>query len=65
MTKKLDTAIDAIGERVEQICEFLHEIDPAEPVDQEALASAMHDCANVSQSMDSLKRVVNRDAKTD
>lgn len=60
MTKKLDSAIDSIGERVSHICEFLHEIEPDKPVDKKALDSAMHDCSNVSQSMSSLKRVVQK-----
>lgn len=60
MTKKLDGAIDSIGERVTHICEFLHEIEPGKPVDKEALDAAMHDCSNVSQSMSSLKRVVSK-----
>lgn len=60
MTKNLDAAIDSIGERVTHICEFLHELEPGQPVDPEALADAVHDCSNVSQSMNSLKRVVKR-----
>ncbi|WP_157944643.1 hypothetical protein [Mangrovicella endophytica] len=60
MTKKLDGAIDSIGERVTNICEFLHDLEPGKPIDEKALHEAMHDCSNVSQSMMSLKRVVNR-----
>ncbi|MCQ0989813.1 hypothetical protein [Jiella marina] len=60
MTKKLDTAIDSISDRVTDICEFLHDLQPGEPIDPEALAEARHDCSNVTQSMGSLKRVVNR-----
>lgn len=60
MTKNLDAAIDSIGERVNHICEFLHDLEPGQPVDAAALADAVHDCSNVSQSMNSLKRVVKR-----
>ncbi|MBP0615419.1 hypothetical protein [Jiella mangrovi] len=59
-TKNIDGAIDAIGERVSEICEFLHDIEDGKPVDSEALAEAQHDCRNVTQSMGSLKRVVHR-----
>lgn len=59
-TKDLDGAIDSIGERVSEICEFLQDLEDGKPVDPEALAEAQHDCRNVSQSMNSLKRVVNR-----
>ncbi|MEX6506508.1 hypothetical protein [Jiella sp. M17.18] len=60
MSKDLDAAIDSIQGRVTEICEFLHEIEPGKPVDETALAEAVHDCSNVTQSMTSLKRVVNR-----
>ncbi|TFF25265.1 hypothetical protein E3C22_07780 [Jiella endophytica] len=59
-SKGLEGAIDSIGDRVSEICEFLHELESGEPVDPEALAEAQHDCRNVTQSMTSLKRVVNR-----
>lgn len=61
MTRKLDGAIEAIDQRVEKICEFLHETQGGEPVDPEALAEAVHDCSNVRQSMTSLRRVVDRE----
>lgn len=57
MSQKLEAAIDSIGERAHRICEFLHEIEPGEPVDTDALREAIHDCANVTASMQSLKRV--------
>ncbi|MER0239810.1 hypothetical protein [Fulvimarina sp. MAC8] len=60
MAKGIDSAIDSVSERVEGICEFLHELDAGKPVDEEALKSAVHNCANVSQSMRSLKRVAER-----
>lgn len=60
MSTKLSGAIDQVGERVTHICEFLHEIEPGQPVDEKALQEAMHDCSNVSASMSSLKRVVER-----
>ncbi|MCQ8783588.1 hypothetical protein [Mangrovibrevibacter kandeliae] len=60
MSRSLDAAIDQMGERVTEICEFLHDIQPGQPVDVDALKDAMHDCANVTASMQSLKRVVNR-----
>ena len=59
-TKDLDSAIDSIGDRVSEICEFLADLENGQPVDAEALAEAQHDCRNVTQSMSSLKRVVNR-----
>ncbi|WAP67281.1 hypothetical protein [Jiella pelagia] len=59
-TKDLDGAIDSIGDRVSEICEFLADLENGQPVDAEALAEAQHDCRNVTQSMSSLKRVVNR-----
>ncbi|MEN3792475.1 hypothetical protein [Fulvimarina sp. MAC3] len=60
MAKGIDGAIDSVSERVEGICEFLHKLDAGKPVDAEALKSAVHDCANVTQSMRSLKRVAER-----
>ncbi|EAU43261.1 translation initiation factor IF-2 [Fulvimarina pelagi HTCC2506] len=60
MAKGIDSAIDSVSERVEGICEFLHELDSGKPVDEQALKTAVHDCANVSQSMKSLKRVAER-----
>ena len=59
-TRDLDGAIDSIGNRVSDICEFLHDLEDGKPIDAEALAEAQHDCRNVTQSMDSLKRVVHR-----
>lgn len=59
-TKDLEGAIDSIGDRVGEICEFLADLENGQPVDAEALAEAQHDCRNVTQSMTSLKRVVNR-----
>ncbi|WP_207256985.1 hypothetical protein [Jiella flava] len=56
----LQGAIDSIGNRVDEICEFLQELESGKPVDAEALAEAQHDCRNVTQSMGSLKRVFNR-----
>ena len=65
MTKQLDAAIDSIKDRVTEICEFLHDIEPGKPVDAEALAEAVHDCSNVTQSVTSLKRVVGRMERKD
>lgn len=59
-TKDLEGAIDSIGNRVSEICEFLADLEKGQPIDPEALAEAQHDCRNVTQSMSSLKRVVNR-----
>ena len=59
-TKNLDGAIDSIGDRVTEICEFLHDLEQGKPIDAKALAEARHDCRNVTQSMGSLKRVVHR-----
>ncbi|MBO0905078.1 hypothetical protein [Jiella sonneratiae] len=58
--KDLEGAIDSIGDRVSEICEFLQELESGGPADPEALAEAQHDCRNVTQSMTSLKRVVTR-----
>lgn len=60
MKKGLGTAIDAVEKRVENICGFLHDLDKGEPIDAEALRDAVHDCANVTQSMRSLKRLADR-----
>lgn len=57
MSQKLEAAIEAVHARAHRICEFLHEIEPGEPVDEDALKEAIHDCANVTASMQSLKRV--------
>ncbi|MCB8838198.1 hypothetical protein [Aurantimonas sp. VKM B-3413] len=65
MTKNLDAAIDSIKDRVTDICEFLHEIEAGKPVDEQALADAVHDCSNVTQSVTSLKRVVGRMERKD
>ncbi|MCE7027296.1 hypothetical protein [Jiella avicenniae] len=59
-SKDLEGAIDSIGTRVSEICEFLADLENGQPVSAEALAEAQHDCRNVTQSMTSLKRVVNR-----
>ncbi|MEF2073661.1 hypothetical protein [Consotaella aegiceratis] len=60
MKKNLDSAIDHINERTTKICEFLHHIEGGKPVDEDDLKAAIHDCANVTASMHSLKRVVSR-----
>ncbi|RFC62920.1 hypothetical protein DYI37_13270 [Fulvimarina endophytica] len=60
MADVLDSAIDQVTERVDEICGFLKQLDDGKPVDQAALKTAVHDCANLSQSMRSLKRVAAR-----
>ena len=60
MADAIGNAIDSVADRVKDICEFLHELDDGKPVDTDALKTAVHDCANVTQSMRSLKRVAAR-----
>ncbi len=60
MAKGIDSAIDSVSDRIDHICEFLHDLNAGKPVDEEALKTAVHDCANVTQSMRSLKRIAQR-----
>ncbi|SKA06776.1 hypothetical protein [Consotaella salsifontis] len=60
MTNPLDAAIDHINQRAAKIRQFLDGLDQGQPVEKVALQRAIHDCINVTASLESLKRVVAR-----
>ncbi|WAJ27296.1 hypothetical protein [Antarcticirhabdus aurantiaca] len=53
-------AVDGMDKRLEEVFAFLRALDEGADLDRERLGHAIHQCANVQQSMGALRRLVKR-----
>jgi hypothetical protein len=53
-------AVDGMDRRLEEVFAFMRGLDEGAELDRQALAHAIHQCANVQQSMGALRRLVKR-----